>query len=81
MRNFFYLIIIPNTFGANFANLAEYGIEDRIYELANAGAILARQVADQYSTADKPRWVLVSLRPGTKLPALGHTNYEKLKLA
>jgi len=32
--------IETNTFGANFANLAEYGIEDRIYELANAGAIL-----------------------------------------
>ena len=73
--------IETNTFGANFANLAEYGIEDRIYELANAGAILARQVADQYSTADKPRWVLGSLGPGTKLPTLGHTSYEKLKLA
>ena len=73
--------IETNTFGANFANLAEYGIEDRIYELANAGAILARQVADQYSTADKPRWVLGSLGPGTKLPTLGHTTYEKLKLA
>ena len=73
--------IETNTFGANFANLAEYGIEDRIYELANAGAILARQVADKYSTADKPRWVLGSLGPGTKLPTLGHTSYEKLKLA
>jgi len=73
--------IETNTFGANFANLAEYGIEDRIYELANAGAILARQVADQYSTEDKPRWVLGSLGPGTKLPTLGHTSYEKLKLA
>ena len=73
--------IETNTFGANFANLAEYGIENRIYELANAGAILARQVADQYSTADKPRWVLGSLGPGTKLPTLGHTSYEKLKLA
>ena len=31
-----------NTFGANWANLAEYGIEDRIYELAFAGAKIAR---------------------------------------
>ena len=72
--------IETNTFGANFANLAEYGIEDRIYELAFAGATLARQVADQYSTTAKPRWVLGSLGPGTKLPTLGHTSYEKLKL-
>ena len=27
-----------NTFGCNWANLAEYGIEDRIYELAHAGS-------------------------------------------
>ena len=35
-----------NTFGANFANLAEYDIADRITELAEAGARLAREVAD-----------------------------------
>ena len=68
-----------NTFGANWANLAEYGIEDRIYELAYAGGVIARQAADSYSTADKPRFVLGSLGPGTKLPSLGHTTYEKLK--
>ena len=73
--------IETNTFGANFANLAEYGIEDRIYELALAGAKLAREVADEYSTSSKPRFVLGSLGPGTKLPTLGHTNYQKLKEA
>ena len=73
--------IETNTFGANFANLAEYGIEDRIYELAFAGAKLAREVADEYSTSSKPRFVLGSLGPGTKLPTLGHTNYQKLKEA
>ena len=71
--------IETNTFGANFANLAEYGIEDRIYELALAGAKLAREVADEFSTEDKPRFVLGSLGPGTKLPTLGHTDYRKLK--
>lgn len=73
--------IETNTFGANFANLAEYGIEDRIYELALAGAKIASEVADEYSTAQKPRFVLGSLGPGTKLPTLGHTTYEKLKEA
>src|ERR1035437_3958429 len=73
--------IETNTFGANLANLAEYGIEDRIYELALAGAKIAREVADEYSTVEKPRFVLGSLGPGTKLPTLGHTTYEKLKLA
>ena len=73
--------IETNTFGANFANLAEYGIEDRIYELAFAGAKLAREVANQYSTKERPRWVLGSLGPGTKLPTLGHTTYDLLKEA
>ena len=73
--------IETNTFGANWANLAEYGIEDRIYELAFAGGVIARQAADAFSTSEKPRFVLGSLGPGTKLPSLGHTTYENLKNA
>ena len=71
--------IETNTFGANWANLAEYGIEDRIYELALAGAQIARDAADAFSTLEKPRFVLGSLGPGTKLPSLGHTTYSFLK--
>ena len=71
--------IETNTFGANFANLAEYGIEDRIFELASAGAKIAREAADEFSTTDNLRWVLGSLGPGTKLPTLGHTTYQNLK--
>jgi len=71
--------IETNTFGANWANLAEYGIEDRIYELAKAGAIIARESADSFSTPDRPRWVLGSIGPGTKLPTLLHVEYEKLR--
>jgi len=73
--------IETNTFGANWANLAEYGIEDRIYELAFAGAKIARECADKFSTPNKPRFVLGSLGPGTKLPTLGHTTYEFLRNA
>ena len=71
--------IETNTFGANFANLAEYGIEDRIEELALAGARVARQVADDFSTDEKPRWVLGSMGPGTKLPSLGHEKFSVLR--
>ena len=68
-----------NTFGANWANLAEYDIVDRIRELARAGAALAREVADGFSTPDRPRWVLGSVGPGTKLPTLGHVHYSLLR--
>ena len=68
-----------NTFGANLANLGEYGIPERIYELAESGARIARTVADSFSTTESPRWVLGSLGPGTKLPTLGHATYEELR--
>jgi len=70
--------IETNTFGANWANLAEYGIEERIYELALAGAKIAREIADEFSTPTNPRFVLGSMGPGTKLPTLGHTTYQVL---
>ncbi len=67
-----------NTFGANWANLAEYDIVERIYELAEAGARIAREVADSYSDG-KDRYVLGSVGPGTKLPSLGHTDFRTLR--
>jgi len=68
-----------NTFGANYANLGEYDISDRIYELARAGTEIAREVADGWSTPDRPRWVLGSVGPGTKLPSLGHAPFALLR--
>jgi len=73
--------IETNTFGANLANLAEYDIQDRIFELARAGAALARAEADEFSTAAQPRFVLGSVGPGTKLPTLGHAPYIALREA
>jgi len=71
--------IETNTFGANWANLAEYGIESRIEELAEAGARIARETADKYSNDVSERWVLGSVGPGTKLPTLLHTTFQVLR--
>ncbi|MDQ3324573.1 MAG: methionine synthase [Actinomycetota bacterium] len=68
-----------NTFGANFGNLGEYDITDRIGELAHAGAAVARARADHWSTDERPRWVLGSVGPGTKLPTLGHVEFATLR--
>jgi 5-methyltetrahydrofolate--homocysteine methyltransferase len=68
-----------NTFGANLANLGEYGIADRIFEFSLAAARIAREVADGWSTPDRPRWVIGSVGPGTKLPTLGHATYGELR--
>ena len=70
-----------NTFGANWSNLSDYDIDDRIEELARAGAEIARASAESYEAGDgRMRWVLGSMGPGTKLPSLGHTTYDHLKL-
>ena len=68
-----------NTFGANLPNLADYDIPERIRELAEKGAQLAREVADEMSTPDRPRFVLGSVGPGTKLPTLGHAPFHVLR--
>ena len=71
--------VTTNSFGANLGNLGEYGIAERIAELSEASARLARAAADRWSTAARPRWVLGSIGPGTKLPTLGHTTFRELR--
>ena len=71
--------VTTNTFGTNLANLSEYGITERIGELAEAGARLARQATDEFTAADgRLRWVVGSIGPGTKLPTLGHITFREL---
>src|SRR5262250_66050 len=71
--------ITTNTFGANLSNLGEYGLEHRIGELSQAGARIARQAADAWAAPGRPRWVLGSVGPGTKLPTLGHVRFAPLR--
>ncbi|WP_329344776.1 methionine synthase (plasmid) [Streptomyces sp. NBC_00663] len=69
-----------NTFGANHAALGEYDIPERVHELSEAGARVARETADEYTVRDgRQRWVLGSMGPGTKLPTLGHAPYTLLR--
>ncbi len=69
-----------NTFGANLTALGEYDIAERIFELSEAGARIARETADEFTGRDgRPRWVLGSMGPGTKLPTLGHIGYASLR--
>ncbi|MFE6071146.1 methionine synthase [Streptomyces sp. NPDC056525] len=69
-----------NTFGANHAALGEYDIPERVHELSEAGARIAREVADEFTASTGlQRWVLGSIGPGTKLPTLGHAPYTLLR--
>ncbi len=68
-------VVETNTFGAFGVPLDEYGIADRAYELATAGAAIARSAVDDYPG----RFVAGSIGPGTKFPTLGQISYADLR--
>ena len=72
-------VIETDTFGAASIVLAEYGLEEHAFAINKRAAELARQVADEYSTAAKPRFVAGSIGPTTKLPTLGHIDFDTMK--
>ena len=71
-------MIKTNTFGAMDWVLDEYSMGHRAYELSFAGTSIVKEICDRYSTAKKPRFVLGSIGPGTKLPSLGHITYDQM---
>ena len=72
-------VIETDTFGGTKLVLAEYDLADQAYYLNKTAAELAKRVATEYSTPEKPRFVAGSIGPGTKLPTLGHIDFDTLK--
>ncbi|MBE9195994.1 methionine synthase [Synechocystis sp. LEGE 06083] len=72
-------VVETDTFGGTPLVLAEYDLADQSYYLNKAAAALAKSVAAEFSTPEKPRFVAGSMGPGTKLPTLGHVDYDSLK--
>ncbi len=70
--------ITTNTFGSMPWVLDEYNISQTSYELSKLGAQLAKNSCDRFSTPEKPKFVLGSIGPGTKLPSLGHILYDEM---
>src|SRR3954447_17037740 len=67
------------TFGAFPLVLNEYGIPDATFEINKRAAEIAREVAAGHSTPDRPRFVIGSIGPGTRLPSLGQMPYADLR--
>lgn len=63
-------IIETNTFNSNRISQSDYKLEDTVYELNKQSASLASKIVQQYSTADKPRFVAGSLGPTNKTASL-----------
>ncbi len=67
-----------NTFGANPLVLGEFDQSERAFELCKRSAEIARAACDAHSTSDKPRFVLGSMGPGTKLVTLANTTWDEM---
>ncbi|NWF61470.1 MAG: methionine synthase [Fischerella sp.] len=72
-------VIETDTFGGTSIVLAEYDLADQAYYLNKTAAELAKRVAAEFSTPDKPRFVAGSMGPTTKLPTLGHIDFDTMK--
>ncbi|MCC7146338.1 MAG: methionine synthase [Phycisphaeraceae bacterium] len=67
-----------DTFGANPLVLAEFDLADQTYALNKTAAEVARAACAKFATHDKPRFVVGSMGPGTKLITLGQTDWDTM---
>src|SRR5271155_921779 len=74
-------IVETNTFGGSRIVLTEFELPDRVHEINVKAARLAREVAEQFSTKERPRFVAGSMGPTTKLPSLGHIGFAAMAAA
>ncbi len=74
-------VIETNSFNGTPVDFSEYGIGDQAYNMNVRAASLARRIAGDFTTKEKPRWVAGSMGPGRKLPTLGHITFSDLKAA
>jgi 5-methyltetrahydrofolate--homocysteine methyltransferase len=72
-------VVETGTFGSSSVVLVEYGLEHEARRISRRGAELAKAVAAEFSTPERPRWVAGSMGPGTKFPTLGHISYADLR--
>src|SRR5437868_7733033 len=72
-------VIETNSFNGTPVDFAEYDMADQAYDMNVRAARLAKRIAADYSTKDKPRWVAGSMGPGRKLPTLGHISFLDMK--
>ena len=73
-------IVQTNSFGGSPVTLAEFGLQERAFEVNRIAGELAREAAEGFADF-RHRWVIGSIGPGTKLPSLGNIGYDALEAA
>src|SRR5690242_15492112 len=74
-------VVETDTFQGSRVVLGEFNLADRVHEINVKGAQLAKEIAQQFSTPDRPRFVAGSMGPTTKLPSLGHIKFDDMAAA
>src|SRR5277367_1541119 len=71
-------VVETDTFGGTGIVLGEFGLGERVAEINLAAVKIAREVAQQFSTSTRRRFVAGSIGPTTKLPSLGHIKFDDM---
>jgi 5-methyltetrahydrofolate--homocysteine methyltransferase len=71
-------VVETDTFGGTGIVLGEFGLADRVAEINLAAVKIAKEVAQQFSTKNRPRFVAGSIGPTTKLPSLGPIKFDDM---
>jgi len=74
-------MVETNTFGGSPVTLGEFGLSDRALEINRRAAEIAREAAELFAGDGRDRFVVGSIGPGTRLPSLGHIDYDSLEAA
>ena len=68
-----------NTFGGSHITLGEFDLADKTLEINQRACELAYEAMEEFKGDGRPRFVIGSIGPGTKLPSLGHIGYDELE--
>ncbi|MEQ8356906.1 MAG: methionine synthase [Kiloniellaceae bacterium] len=74
-------MVETNTFGGSPITLGEFGLSDRALEINRRAAEIARESSELFAGDGRERFVIGSVGPGTRLPTLGHIDYDALEAA
>ena len=74
-------VLLTNSFGGSPLTLAEFDLAEEAPVLNRRAAEIAREAIDDFAFDGREHFVLGSIGPGTRLPSLGHVDYDSLEAA